>query len=177
MHEFLVCACKSQDFAQSQKKFARSYDGETVTFRNSGVRLHVTHGMWHRTCDTWHVTHDFFLIFSSSIFFFFIYFGISATIWTSQEIQWYPMQDFNCHIDQYKKGESVFPFPYSQKSQGCANCLNMNIARGCNALHCTALDSIVLYFSVLYCTWMLYTEIHYSTLNSNWVLNCIFSKE
>ena len=35
MHKFLVCACKSQDFAQSQKKFARSHDRETVTFRNS----------------------------------------------------------------------------------------------------------------------------------------------
>ena len=35
MHKFLVCACKSQDFAQSQKFFARSHDRETVTFRNS----------------------------------------------------------------------------------------------------------------------------------------------
>ena len=35
MHKFLVCACKYQDFAQSQKFFARSHDRETVTFRNS----------------------------------------------------------------------------------------------------------------------------------------------
>ena len=31
----IVCAWKSQDFAQSQKFFARSHDRETVTFRNS----------------------------------------------------------------------------------------------------------------------------------------------
>ena len=37
MDKLLVCACKSQDFAQSQKKFARSHDRETVTFRNSGL--------------------------------------------------------------------------------------------------------------------------------------------
>ena len=35
MHKFLVRACKSQDFAQSQKNFARSHDRVTVTFRNS----------------------------------------------------------------------------------------------------------------------------------------------
>ena len=35
MHIFLVGAVKSQVFAQSQKKFARSHDRETVTFRNS----------------------------------------------------------------------------------------------------------------------------------------------
>ena len=35
MHNFLVRACKSQDFAQSQQSFARSHDRETVTFRNS----------------------------------------------------------------------------------------------------------------------------------------------
>ena len=35
MHQFLVCAYKSQDFAQSQKNCARSHDRETVTFRNS----------------------------------------------------------------------------------------------------------------------------------------------
>ena len=34
-HTFLVFACISQDFAQIQKKFARSHDRETVTFRNS----------------------------------------------------------------------------------------------------------------------------------------------
>ena len=37
MHEFLVCAHKSQDFAQSQTKIARSHDQETVTFRNSAL--------------------------------------------------------------------------------------------------------------------------------------------
>ena len=36
MHNFVVCACKSQDFAQSQKYFALSHDRETVTFKNSG---------------------------------------------------------------------------------------------------------------------------------------------
>ena len=35
MHKFIVCACKSQDFAQCQKIFARSHDPETVTFRKS----------------------------------------------------------------------------------------------------------------------------------------------
>ena len=35
MHNLLVCACKSQDFAQIQKKFAQSHDWEAVTFRNS----------------------------------------------------------------------------------------------------------------------------------------------
>ena len=39
MHNFLVCACKSPDFAQSQNNFVRSHDRETVTFRNSGSRL------------------------------------------------------------------------------------------------------------------------------------------
>ena len=38
MHIFLVCACKSQDFAQSQKKFARSHDRMTARFRNSANR-------------------------------------------------------------------------------------------------------------------------------------------
>ena len=36
MREFLIWACKSQDFAQSQKKVARSHNRVTVTFRNSG---------------------------------------------------------------------------------------------------------------------------------------------
>ena len=36
IHKFFVCACKSQDFAQSQKFFARLHDHETVTFKNSG---------------------------------------------------------------------------------------------------------------------------------------------
>ena len=39
MHNFLVCAYKSQDFAQNLKNFARSHDRETVTFRNSGLKL------------------------------------------------------------------------------------------------------------------------------------------
>ena len=45
MHKFLVCAYKYQDLAQSQENFARSYDRETVTFRNSGlhcITLHYT---------------------------------------------------------------------------------------------------------------------------------------
>ena len=37
MHILLVCACKSQDFGQSQKNFAQSHDRETVTFRNSEI--------------------------------------------------------------------------------------------------------------------------------------------
>ena len=44
LHKLLVCACKYQDFAQSQKKIARSHDRETVTFRNSesvGPFLHA----------------------------------------------------------------------------------------------------------------------------------------
>ena len=39
MHNFLVCACKSQDFAQSQKICARSHDRETVSFRNSELAV------------------------------------------------------------------------------------------------------------------------------------------
>ena len=35
MQFFLVCAYKSQDFAQSQKIFAQSQDRVTVTLRNS----------------------------------------------------------------------------------------------------------------------------------------------
>ena len=35
MHKFLACACKSQDFAQGQKNFARSHDHTTARFRNS----------------------------------------------------------------------------------------------------------------------------------------------
>ena len=41
MHKFLVCAGKSQDFAQSQKSFERLHDCETVTFRNSGPALYL----------------------------------------------------------------------------------------------------------------------------------------
>ena len=39
MHIFLVCACKYQDFAQNQKKFAQSHGRETVTFRNSVLNI------------------------------------------------------------------------------------------------------------------------------------------
>ena len=39
MHKFLVCENKSQDFARSQKMFARLHDRETVTFRNSATLL------------------------------------------------------------------------------------------------------------------------------------------
>ena len=35
MHKSLVCAYKSQDFAQSQKNFAQLHDREIVTFRKS----------------------------------------------------------------------------------------------------------------------------------------------
>ena len=35
IHDFFVCAFKSQDFAQSQENCARSHDCETMTFRNS----------------------------------------------------------------------------------------------------------------------------------------------
>ena len=37
MHNFLAFACKSQDFAQSQKKISRSHDRVIVTFRNSDI--------------------------------------------------------------------------------------------------------------------------------------------
>ena len=42
MYNFLVCAYKSQDFAQSQENFAQSHDRETMTFRNSGPRCTKT---------------------------------------------------------------------------------------------------------------------------------------
>ena len=35
MHNFVACACKFQDFVQSQKNCARSHDRTTVTLRNS----------------------------------------------------------------------------------------------------------------------------------------------
>ena len=35
MHNFLLSAYNSQDFAQSQENFARLQDRETVTFKNS----------------------------------------------------------------------------------------------------------------------------------------------
>ena len=40
MHTFLVCPCKSQDFAQSPKNFAQSHYHVTVTFRNSVKTVH-----------------------------------------------------------------------------------------------------------------------------------------
>ena len=39
MHKFLVCTPKSQDFAQSQKNFARSHDRMTARFRNSAAGI------------------------------------------------------------------------------------------------------------------------------------------
>ena len=41
MHKCLVFACKSPDFAQSQKFFERSHNGEIVRFRNSVAPLGV----------------------------------------------------------------------------------------------------------------------------------------
>ena len=38
LHKCLVCTYKSQDFAQSQKFFARSHNRGTMTFRNSRPR-------------------------------------------------------------------------------------------------------------------------------------------
>ena len=38
MQKFLVSACKSKDFAESQKNCVRSHDRETVAFRNSGAK-------------------------------------------------------------------------------------------------------------------------------------------
>ena len=35
MQKKIVCKYNSQDFAQTQRNFARSHDRETVTFRNS----------------------------------------------------------------------------------------------------------------------------------------------
>ena len=35
MQKYLVCACKSHNFAQSHNLFARSHDRETVTFKSS----------------------------------------------------------------------------------------------------------------------------------------------
>ena len=42
MNIFLVCAYKSQDFAQNLKNFAQSHDCMTVTFRNSAGSLPFT---------------------------------------------------------------------------------------------------------------------------------------
>ena len=41
MHNFLVYAYSSQDFAQTQEIFARSHDRETVTFRNSDIYIYL----------------------------------------------------------------------------------------------------------------------------------------
>ena len=41
MHKFLTRSCKSQDFAQSQKNFARPHDRVTVTFRNFALPLKI----------------------------------------------------------------------------------------------------------------------------------------
>ena len=46
MHQFLVCAYKSQDFVQSQENFARSHDRATVTFRNSENQKKEEGGNW-----------------------------------------------------------------------------------------------------------------------------------
>ena len=37
MLNFLVCAYKYQDFAQSHKSFLQSHNRDTVIFRNSGL--------------------------------------------------------------------------------------------------------------------------------------------
>ena len=36
-HDFLLCMCTSEDFAQTQLNFAPSDDSETVAFRNCAV--------------------------------------------------------------------------------------------------------------------------------------------
>ena len=41
MHKFSVCACISQDFAQSKKIFVRMHDRSTLTFRNSENTQHT----------------------------------------------------------------------------------------------------------------------------------------
>ena len=51
MHKFLARACKSQDFAQIQKNFARSHDRVTVIFRSSAgfflvLVVHIKHCIW-----------------------------------------------------------------------------------------------------------------------------------
>ena len=42
IHIFLVYSYKSQDFAQSNRNFARSHDRMTVTFRNSVQHLLIS---------------------------------------------------------------------------------------------------------------------------------------
>ena len=54
MHKLLVCACKSQDLAQSQKKVERSHNRETVTFRNSAAHM-VLMAYWNFTSGTYGV--------------------------------------------------------------------------------------------------------------------------
>ena len=39
VHDVLVCMYTSQDFAQTQQNSASLHDGETVTFRNSGLDI------------------------------------------------------------------------------------------------------------------------------------------
>ena len=41
MHIFLVFACKSQDFVQSQNLFALSHNRKTVRFRNTVIHTKV----------------------------------------------------------------------------------------------------------------------------------------
>ena len=43
MHKFLVCACKSQDFAQNQKKIALSHNRTTGTFKSSDYNKKIQH--------------------------------------------------------------------------------------------------------------------------------------
>ena len=53
IHNFVVCACKSQDFAQSQKTFALSHDHVTVTFRNSGKKVKFDKSEFKFSSFTW----------------------------------------------------------------------------------------------------------------------------
>ena len=50
IHKFLLCACKSQGFAHWQKFLLQSHDREILTFRNSGVRCHVSCVMYQVSC-------------------------------------------------------------------------------------------------------------------------------
>ena len=60
MHEFLVCACKFQDFVQSQEIFAQVHNCETVTFRNTGVICHASHVTCHMSLNIY--MYIFFLL-------------------------------------------------------------------------------------------------------------------
>ena len=42
IHKCLVCAHKSQDFAQGQTSFARSHKPETMSFRNSALDSNIS---------------------------------------------------------------------------------------------------------------------------------------